>query len=274
MIIGNKDKLAIEIEINNYKESYLGKSAIWINSDRIGNFEDVIPLYPFFNTLAYIINNYNDLWDAQFQNHSIVDIFNIINPFFDNTDSFFDLSESEQKDLIRFDKFLFFWGENFDQWILNVFYYKEQFTFLYSSHSNFHLKFYSISSNEFINLVNLITTKYFSYFPYWIYVLFAIKNNKWKRVDLRIVVSKFLGINVNQSLTESGKILWRNQNSSIQIEQDYEHKYFRICDLNLNDERKYLDLDGNLPNEIDHFGKKREFSDSEYNDLTHFLPLN
>lgn len=93
----------------------------------------------------------------------------------------------------------------------------------------------------------------------------------WPKGDLETSKEKFLGKNPNIVETDSGKRIHRNPKSSIQIVEDIEGKYYRIEDRSVPGKRRYLNLEGNLPNnKILENGKQTGRTQSEYNAITHF----
>jgi hypothetical protein len=120
MIIGDSSIFAIELEITNTVPKVVGKSRLWINNSPIGDFEDENILWPFFNSIRRIINNSNSLWFDEFDGKNCVEIFYTIHPFYGNPDDFWNLTSDKQKRLDKYDIFYFFWGENFDRYIINT----------------------------------------------------------------------------------------------------------------------------------------------------------
>lgn len=119
-LIGEKHSFGIEIEIIKTRPHLWGKVALWVDGTRLGNFEDENILSAFINTLANIVYEHKSLWEHEFEGLSCKEIFYRIHPFYNNPEGFFDLSDSEQRSLERYDKFLFQWGESFDNWTLRV----------------------------------------------------------------------------------------------------------------------------------------------------------
>lgn len=119
-IIGKKNSFAVEIEILKVQPQLWGRTAIWLNSCRIGDFNDENILAPFINSLSRIALSSDKFWEEDFAGKSCKDILLAISPFFYNPEDFFDLSNEEQERLQKFDKYLFQWGENFDAWAIYV----------------------------------------------------------------------------------------------------------------------------------------------------------
>ncbi|MFG1173697.1 hypothetical protein AAFN90_08895 [Erwiniaceae bacterium CAU 1747] len=71
--------------------------------------------------------------------------------------------------------------------------------------------------------------------------------------------------------TESGKQTYTNPKTGVQVVEDLSGRYFRICDPSLPGKRKYLDLDGSVPNnKLLETGSQVGRTQSEYNEVTHF----
>lgn len=73
--------------------------------------------------------------------------------------------------------------------------------------------------------------------------------------------------------TSSGKLIYTNNKTGIQVVYDKAGNYFRIEDTNILGKRRYLDLDGNsMTNKIVN-GKQMGRPKGEYQQLTHFNNL-
>lgn len=96
-------------------------------------------------------------------------------------------------------------------------------------------------------------------------------SNQWKKTDLNKNIKKFAGENPTISKTETGKTIYFNTKTKNQVVVDKAGKYFRIQNNNLTGKRCYLDLNGKVPNNKIINGKITGNSQSEYNQLTHFL---
>lgn len=119
-LIGDKKVFAIEFEIHEFKSGFNSNSLIWLNNNPIGNFTEVGYFSAILYALNRIIRNPEELWLSELDNLNCKDIFYTIIPCYNNPDSFFDLSREEQNRLIKFDKFLFEWGDGFADWNLRV----------------------------------------------------------------------------------------------------------------------------------------------------------
>lgn len=96
-------------------------------------------------------------------------------------------------------------------------------------------------------------------------------SNTWKKADLKKSIKKFAGKKPKVSTTETGKTIYRNDKTGIQVVVDKGGKYFRIQDTKITGKRCYLDLEGKIPNNKMVNGKITGNSQAEYNQLTHFL---
>jgi hypothetical protein len=134
LVVGNIDVFAIELRITDDKWS--NQTAIWIDRQRLGNWEDRNLLYPFLNSLKRLISDRDQLWLDELSDLICYQLYLAVHPFYNNSDKFFNLSEFEMKNLERYDKFLFSWGENFDSWGLTAIYEKENYKFLWVKDGN------------------------------------------------------------------------------------------------------------------------------------------
>ncbi len=92
----------------------------------------------------------------------------------------------------------------------------------------------------------------------------------WVTGDIAATIDKLVGKNATFELTESGKIIWKSESSTMQVIQDPLNKYFRVLDTKLTGKRSYTDLKGTVPNNKVVNGKTTGNSQAEYNELTHF----
>lgn len=92
----------------------------------------------------------------------------------------------------------------------------------------------------------------------------------WQEASLREVIEKFAPDFTISEKLEKGKILYKSNESDIQIVYDTNGNYFRIEDLNIRGKRRYLDINGdNAANKLES-GKQKRRSKEEYEALTHF----
>lgn len=72
--------------------------------------------------------------------------------------------------------------------------------------------------------------------------------------------------------TNTGKTIYRNNDTGIEVVYDKNGDYFRINDTNVTGKRSYLDLNGNkVPNNVmTETGTQRGMTQGEYNAVTHF----
>ena len=93
---------------------------------------------------------------------------------------------------------------------------------------------------------------------------------EWANADLKQVINKFAGENAKVSTSSTGKIMWTNEKTGMRVVQDPLNKYFRIENTKLTGNRKYLDLDGAVPNNKTIGGKQIGRTKNEYDKVTHF----
>jgi RHS repeat-associated protein len=90
----------------------------------------------------------------------------------------------------------------------------------------------------------------------------------WGDASLGDAIAKFAP---DAEAVQSGqKILYKNQQTGVQVVYDEAGNYFRVQDTKLTGRRQYLDLNGNIPNNKVINGKSIGRSQSEYNQATHF----
>ncbi len=92
----------------------------------------------------------------------------------------------------------------------------------------------------------------------------------WATGDITATINKLVGKDATFELTESGKIIWKSESSTMQVIQDPLNKYFRVLDTKLTRKRSYTDLNGTVPNNKVVNGKTTGNSQAEYDKLTHF----
>ncbi len=96
-------------------------------------------------------------------------------------------------------------------------------------------------------------------------------SHNWQKASLKDARKKFAGDNPKVTQTESGKIIHENRKTGVQVVYDREGDYFTVIDTSIKGKRKYLDLNGNVPNNKTlPNGKKAGRSPSEYREVTHF----
>ena len=88
----------------------------------------------------------------------------------------------------------------------------------------------------------------------------------WPKASLRENIKRFAP-DAKGIKTFTGKIIYKNNKTGIQVVYDEAGKYFRIEDTKLTGNRKYLDLNGNIPNNKIVNGKQMGRTKSEYNEV-------
>ena len=93
--------------------------------------------------------------------------------------------------------------------------------------------------------------------------------NEWGNGSLDDAIKKFAPGSTPTS-TSTGKLIYSNNKTGIQVVYDKAGNYFRIEDTNILGKRRYLDLHGNsMTNKIVN-GKQMGIPKGEYQQLTHF----
>ncbi len=96
-------------------------------------------------------------------------------------------------------------------------------------------------------------------------------SHNWQKASLKDARGKFAGDNPKVTHTRSGKIIHENRKTGVQVVYDREGDYFTVLDPSIKGKRKYLDLNGDVPNNKTlPNGKKAGRSPSEYREVTHF----
>ena len=54
--------------------------------------------------------------------------------------------------------------------------------------------------------------------------------------------------NPKMERTDTGKVIYTNKENGVQVIYDLKGNYFRVFDPSINGKRKYLDLNGSVPN--------------------------
>jgi hypothetical protein len=145
-IIGDKASFGIEIDIKQYEPHLRGKSCLWMDGNQIGDFDDENILSPFLNSLMRITLKHQQLWLEELNGLNCKQLYDKISPFHDNPDVFFELTEEEKDEYVKYDVFIFQFGENFDQWVLHPIVRNNTCKFIWSFPST-HKKFKSGDNN-------------------------------------------------------------------------------------------------------------------------------
>ncbi len=91
----------------------------------------------------------------------------------------------------------------------------------------------------------------------------------WQKVNLDTLVEKFAPNSVPE-INDSGKIIFHTPGSNVQLVAEATIGCVRIERLDFSGQRRYLDLDGVLRNNITINGKTRGRTKEEYELATHF----
>ena len=96
-------------------------------------------------------------------------------------------------------------------------------------------------------------------------------SDSWQKGSLQEAVDKFAP-DAKPVDTNTGKTIYRNNDTGIEVVYDKNGDYFRINDTNVTGKRSYLDLNGNkVPNNVmTETGTQRGMTQGEYNAVTHF----
>ncbi|NWE14157.1 RHS repeat-associated core domain-containing protein [Pseudomonas yamanorum] len=99
----------------------------------------------------------------------------------------------------------------------------------------------------------------------------AMYSANWPVANLNETIVKFGGHDPLVTTTDKGKKIYKNPQTGIEVVEDLNGGYFRIYDPSLPGTRKYLSLNGIIPNnKTSPSGKQMGRTQSEYNEVTHF----
>jgi filamentous hemagglutinin len=99
-------------------------------------------------------------------------------------------------------------------------------------------------------------------------------SDNWVEASLNKAIEKFAGKEPVITTTKTGKRVYTNPQTGIQVVEDLKGSYFRIYDPKIPSKRSYLGLDGKVPNnKVLENGKQLGRTQSEYNEITHFKKL-
>ena len=93
-------------------------------------------------------------------------------------------------------------------------------------------------------------------------------SSQWENASLAETIQKIAP--ESQATTTTGKTIYNNPETGLQVVYDNAGNYFRIEDTNLSGRRTYLDLDGSVPNNKIVNGRTIGRNQNEYNQVTHF----
>ena len=130
-IIGNTNTFAIEIDILSFEPWIWGKSALVICNNTIGIYDEENILWPFIEGIERIAVKSEGLITDIFRGLSCVDIFFKIDPFSDEPDLVYELSDEEFSKYEHHDHMKLFFGENFDDWLIEAFIDEGMCTFIW-----------------------------------------------------------------------------------------------------------------------------------------------
>jgi RHS repeat-associated protein len=96
-------------------------------------------------------------------------------------------------------------------------------------------------------------------------------SDTWQSGSVKDAINKFAS-GSEPVYTDSGKIIYRNNSTGIEVVYDSNGNYYRIVDTNLTGRRTALDINGNkIPNNVlTEKGTQRGITQSEYNAISHF----
>ncbi len=94
-------------------------------------------------------------------------------------------------------------------------------------------------------------------------------SSQWGNASLSGAINKFAP-GAKGVTTSTGKTLYTNSKTGMQVVSDNAGGYFRIENTTLSGKRRYTDLNGNIPNNKTVNGKISGRSKAEYNQVTHF----
>lgn len=128
------DVTQFAIESGNYDATkQKGKIRFWINNKHFGDFKKSNDFNPVTDALKSIIESGNTLYDVSFEGKTAEEIFSTVLVLNTETEDF---TDEEYAQMERYERFGFYWGEQFNN-ITAVTYIKDNYChFLWSQNSN------------------------------------------------------------------------------------------------------------------------------------------
>lgn len=175
-LIGDKSKIAIQYEGFVEWPVLTGQIVLWINNQYLGYYDESGSIYPVYKALKRLAYS-EDFYEPEFiplldlkQESKAKDILLQMIPDFYNPMGFYDLTEEEQRELVKFDKYIVNFSECFDDFVIRNFKYNEEIFFIWK-------------------LGNHLNKHYFRYDDYG----YEIKIGKVSAKELVIVLEEFHG---------------------------------------------------------------------------------
>lgn len=137
MIIGDKNIFAFEYEVEVSEPILMIRNQFWIQGKLLGNFEDSGTLSAIHRSLERLISKSGNFYEEGFLSKSANEVLLMMIPNLYNPEKKFpDFSDEEQARLIKYDKYLFNFGENYDSTILRIYATNGLYNFIWRSDSD------------------------------------------------------------------------------------------------------------------------------------------
>lgn len=121
-VIGDKNIFAFEYEIESEEPILMIRNALWVRGNFLGNYEDSGTLSAVYKGLSRLISKDGNFYEEEFLNKSPEEIMLIMIPNLNEPEKkFWDFSKEEQERLVKYDKYLFSFGENYDSFVIRIY---------------------------------------------------------------------------------------------------------------------------------------------------------
>jgi hypothetical protein len=121
IVLGDKDKFAIEYEPYPMSNIRMVVSRIWVQGNYFGNIKDPGPVSGLLKCFGRLIDNQEKFQEPDFSGKTPHEILSLIFPYTFLGEDFFSLEPEEQDRLDKYQKFFFQFGEGYDDFMVGIF---------------------------------------------------------------------------------------------------------------------------------------------------------
>jgi hypothetical protein len=122
MIIGDKNVFAFQYEVESEHPIVMVKNCLWIQGIFLGNYEDSGTISAVLRRLLALIKREGNFYEDEFVGKSPEEIMLIMIPNFYNPEKKFgDFTDEEQDSLMKYDKYIYGFGENYDNFVIRIY---------------------------------------------------------------------------------------------------------------------------------------------------------
>jgi len=122
VLIGDKNVFGVQYEVEMDDPIVMIRNCLWIQGKFIGNYDDSGAASSIVRGLKRLISYQGDFYEDVFLNKNPGDVMSIIAPDLIDTElKFEDLPEEKRNQLVRYDKYRFWFGENYDDFSIRVY---------------------------------------------------------------------------------------------------------------------------------------------------------